>query len=181
MNERPEFSRPVRLDQIGSAADMVRIAADDSERAALAKRFGLSALDRLEADYALGMEASGIMARGQLRATLAQPCVATAEPVPEEVDTPFILRFVPEDQAPTHEETELSEQDCDTIFYSGGSIDMGEAVAETLALSLNPYPRAADADEWLRKMGVLSEEEASPFGALAALKDRMHGGTKADK
>lgn len=179
MSPQPEFPRPVRLDQIGRG-EPASIAADDAERAALARRFGLVSLDRLEADYTLNSEAGGIMARGHLRAALAQPCVATAEPVPEVIDTPFTLRFVPEEQAPDHEETELSEADCDTIFFTGGSIDMGEAVAESLALALNPYPRAPDADAWLKKMGVLSEEEASPFGALAALKDRMGKGDQAD-
>jgi hypothetical protein len=38
-------------------------------------------------------------------------------------------------------------------------------VAQTLALSLDPYPRSPHADETLRKLGVLSEEEAGPMAA----------------
>lgn len=165
----PEFSRVVRIDQLGRYADKVTIVAEEGERAALAKRFGLSSLDRLEADYALSQEEGAIMARGQMRATLAQPCVATGTPVPEEIDAPFTLRFVPE-SAVDVEEIELDADDCDTIGYSGEAIDMGEAVAETMALAMQPYPRAPDADRILREAGVLSEEQASPFAALLALK-----------
>ena len=52
--------------------------------------------------------------------------------------------------------------------------DLG-AVAETLALSLDPFPRAPDADAVLRAAGVLSEDEAvtGPFAALKGLKDKL--------
>ena len=44
-----------------------------------------------------------------------------------------------------------------------------------IALSLDPYPRSAGADAALKEAGVLTEEEASPFAALAALKSKMSG------
>ncbi len=169
----PEFSRPVRVDQLGRYAGPTRIAADEAERAALAKRFNLAALDRLEADYTLSGEGGAIMARGHVRADLAQPCVATGVPVPERIDTDFLLRFVPEDASmPEGEELELDAEDCDTIGYDGNVIDLGEAVAETVALAMEPYPRSPQADAYLREAGVLSEEQASPFAALLSLKDR---------
>lgn len=169
----PEFSRPIRADQVARHAQGVSISADAQERAALAKRFGLAALDRLEADYRLTEEESSILARGRIRATLAQPCVATGTPVAEEVDSDFTLRFVVEDASPAEgEELEVDAEDCDVIGYDGQMIDMGEAVAQTLALVMTPYPRAPDADAVLREAGVLSEEQASPFAALLALKDK---------
>jgi uncharacterized metal-binding protein YceD (DUF177 family) len=169
----PEFSRPVRLDQLGRHADGVTISATPEERAALMPRFGLLALDRLEADYALSVEGDAVMARGRVRATLAQPCVATATAVPETIDAPFVLRFVREgENVPEGEELELDAEDCDTIGFAGDAIDMGEAVAETMALAMEPYPRAADADAVLRAAGVMSEEQASPFAALLALKTK---------
>jgi len=56
------------------------------------------------------------------------------------------------------------------VFYDGSAIDLGGAIADTMALSLDPYPRSASADAALREAGVLTEEQASPFAALAALK-----------
>ena len=71
---------------------------------------------------------------------------------------------------------ELAEGELDVMHYEGGSIDLGEAVAQTLALGLDPYPRSPAAETALRESGVKSEEEAraesSPF---AALKDRLGG------
>ncbi len=75
--------------------------------------------------------------------------------------------------ARTDEEVELSETELDVTFYEGAEIDLGEAVAETLALSLDPFPRSAGADEALKAAGVKSEEEAGPFAALAGLRDKL--------
>lgn len=169
----PEFSHPVRIDQLARHAQPVTITAGATEREALARRFNLLALDRLEADYALSEENGAIFARGHVRADLAQPCVATGVPVPEKVDTDFLLRFVREgEDVPESEELELDADDCDTIGYDGLIIDMGEAVAQTIVLAMTPYPRSPQADSHLREAGVLSEEQASPFAALLSLKDK---------
>lgn len=172
MSGTPEFSRVVRADQVKRLTGETHIEASDAERAALAKRFGLLALDRLEADYALSEEAGAILARGRVRAALAQPCIASGEPVPETVDTDFSLRFVVESETAEGEELELDAEDIDTIGYDGQAIDMGEAVAETMALAMTPYPRSPDADAVLKAAGVLSEEQASPFAALLGLKGK---------
>lgn len=169
----PEFSRPIRVDQLARYVQSTTIIADDAEREALVKRFNLASLDRLEADYALSEDNGTIFARGRVRAALAQPCVATGVAVPESIDSDFLLRFVKEsDEMPEGEEMELDAEDCDTIGFDGLVIDMGEAVAETVALAMTPYPRAPDADAHLREAGVMSEEQASPFAALLALKDK---------
>ena len=169
----PEFSRPIRADQIARHAQSVTITADAAEREALARRFNLVSLDQLEADYALSEENGAIVARGRVRADLAQACVATGVPVPERINTDFLLRFVVESGAePEGEELEIDSDDCDIIGYDGQTLDMGEAVAETMALAITPYPRSPDADNYLRQAGVLSEEQASPFAALLSLKDK---------
>ena len=166
----PEFSRLIRLDQAISNAAGGTIAASAEERAALTIRFGLSALDSLDADYRMAEENGVLHTRGRLRARVAQPCVATGEPVPQAIDIPFVIRFLPEGTDGEQEEMELSEEDCDTVFFAGSGIDIGEAVAETLALALDPFPRAPDADAWLKKMGVKTQEQASPFAILQGLK-----------
>ena len=172
-NPAPEFSRPVRADQIARHAQGMTITADTNEREALAKRFNLLSLTRLEADYTLSENDSGIEARGHMRAELAQPCVATGGAVPETIDTEFLLRFVTErGDDGNDEELEIDSEDCDVIGYDGQTIDMGEAVAETMALAMTPYPRSGDADAYLKEAGVLSEEQASPFAVLQSLKDK---------
>ena len=173
MTAAPEFSRIESLERLGRSSKPVRIEATAQERAALARRLRLLALDRFAAEYMLVKEGQAIIANGRIEAALTQSCVATGEPVPEKLDEPFVIRFErePADQTPD-DEIELSADDCDVIFFSGDRIDMGEAMAETLSLSMNPYPRAPDADRILREAGVLSEEDASPFAKLRELTNK---------
>ncbi|WP_066658845.1 MULTISPECIES: YceD family protein [unclassified Sphingomonas] len=165
----PEFSRPQRLDAIGKGEHRVEISADAGERAALARRFGLIAIDRLDAVITVQRDATGVLARGNLQGAVVQACSVTGDPVPAQVDEAFAIRFLPEGTV-EGDEIELSDEECDTVFYSGGAIDLGEAAAETLALALDPFPRSPGADDALRKAGVLGEDETGPFAALAKLK-----------
>ena len=114
----PEFSRIVRLDAIGRMRWPAHIEADEAERAALARRFGFVALEALEADYSLSHENEGILATGEIRASLFQPCVATAEPVPERVREAFAIRFVPEDEDLAHGNEDEIEIDADGALIS---------------------------------------------------------------
>ncbi|MCM8731205.1 YceD family protein [Hephaestia sp. GCM10023244] len=171
----PEFSRPIRLDTIGEQPRRIAIEADATERAALAERFGLIAIDRLAATFTLQREADGIVAKGKVSAAVSQACVVTGEPVPAMVDEPVALRFV-QGVEPDEDEIELSDDALDTIAITGGAIDLGEAAAETVALALDPFPRAPGAEAVLRAAGVLSEEQARPLGALAGLKEKLARG-----
>jgi uncharacterized metal-binding protein YceD (DUF177 family) len=170
----PEFSRPHRIDTIGADGRSIRVEADAAERTALAKRFDLVAIDRLEADLSLSRNGDLVFAKGRIGAQVTQSCVATGEPVEAVIDEPFDILFSPA-PSPADEEIELSASECDTVFYSGGAIDLGEAVAETLSLSLDPWPRSPEAEAALKEAGVKAEEEAGKFGALAGLRDKLKG------
>ena len=163
------FAHAVRIDSIRDG-DRLDLAADDAERHAIAGRLGLGSIDRLEAHATLERKGDVVRAHGRLVASLEQSCVVTGEPVPAHVDEPFSLVFVPEPGTAAGEEIELGEEDCDTVFHDGAVIDLGGAIADTLALSLDPYPRSAAADAALKEAGVLSEEQASPFAVLAQLR-----------
>jgi uncharacterized metal-binding protein YceD (DUF177 family) len=172
----PEFSRPVRLDTLGEQPRAMTIAADPEERTALAARFGLIALDRLEAALTLSRSGEEVAAHGTLQAAVVQACVASGAPVPATLAAPFDILFRPQPEpGQPDEEIELSDSEMDVVFHGSGEIDIGEAVAETLALSLDPYPRSPDAEAILRAAGVKreGEEETGPFAALAALKDKL--------
>ena len=170
----PEFSRPFTIDTLGEGTRDIAIEANEAERAALATRFDLIAIESLAAEAVLTRKDDVINAIGRLRAKVLQSCVATATPLPAEISEAFSLRFVPT-LGGDEEEVELSEEDCDVVEYDKGAIDLGEAVAETMALSLDPFPRSPDADEILKAAGVLGESEVGPFAALKALKDKMGG------
>ncbi len=166
-----ELERPIRLDTLGEGARAMTIEADAAERAALATRFGLVALEKLEAFAEISRLGDAVLAEGRVTARVVQACVATGADVSAAINEPFVLHFVPE--AVAGEEIELGEGQLDEISYTGGAIDLGEAVAQTLALALDPFPRAPDADARLRAAGVVPEEEAGTPSGLKGLRDLL--------
>ena len=169
----PDFAHRLRLDQIGERTQ-IDFAADEAERQAIARRLGLESLDRFEGQALLSRDGDRVHAEGRVMASLAQSCVITGDPVASAIDEAFAIDFIPEPKVDrADEEIELAADDCDTVFHDGATVDLGAAVVDTLALALDPYPRSAGAKAALKEAGVLSEEEAGPFAALAALKDKL--------
>ena len=169
------FSEHIPLNQIRDG-QRIEMGADEDERRTIAGRLGLESLERLEAHAALSRDGESVRAEGRVKAALTQSCVATGEPVAAHVDAPVDLLFVPEPADGRDDEIELDEEDCDTVFHDGSAIEIGDAIADTLALSLDPYPRSVGAEAALKEAGVLSEAEAGPFAALAKLKKAGDGG-----
>jgi uncharacterized metal-binding protein YceD (DUF177 family) len=165
----PEFSRRIALDRAQGAQ---RIAADEAERAALARRFRLVRIDSLDAEAELDRDGADVTVTGRVIARAVQSCVATDAELPVEIDEPFALRFIPANAEHPGEEIELEPGACDTIEHVGLAIDLGEAAAQTLALALDPFPRAPDADQALKAAGVLSEGETGPFAALRGMLEK---------
>jgi len=169
-----DFAHRLPLDQIRDG-DRLDLAADADECSAIAGRLGLLSLDRLEAHAVLARDGQKVRATGRLKAALDQVCVATGESVPAHIDEPFELLFLPEPKVGlADEEIELGHADLDTMFHDGAAIDLGSAIADSLALALDPYPRSPSAGVALKEAGVISEE-AGPFAALAALKAKLGG------
>ena len=174
---QPEFSRTIRIDTLGEQPRRLSIEAEPGERERLAQRFGLVAIDRLAAESELARKGEEVRASGRLSGHVTQSCVATGEPVEQVVDETFDILFRPQPKSGApDEEVELSGPDMDVVFYDGASVDLGEAVAESLSLALDPWPRAPGAEETLKAAGVKSEADAkaesSPFAALAGYKGK---------
>lgn len=168
----PEFSRPERVDTIGDRARVIEISADQAERAALARRFDLVAIDRLDAQLTVRRESGGITVTGSVAAAVVQACSVTDDPLAVTIDEPVALRFV--EALDLGEEIELDEGALDTVEVEHGVIDLGEAAAETMALALDPFPRGPGAAAALKAAGVIGEDEVVPFNALTeALKAKL--------
>lgn len=163
-----EFSRIVDCGRMG---DGIRhLEADAKERAALAKRFALVAVDALTADIALQADGKIVTADGRMNAEIVQSCAVSGEDLPVSISEPLHFRFVPEGEHRPDEEVELSEVDCDDIEFAGTSFDLGEAVAQSLALAIDPFAVGPDAEKARKEAGVFGEEASGPFAALSALK-----------
>jgi uncharacterized metal-binding protein YceD (DUF177 family) len=168
------FAHRLKLDAIRDG-DRLELTADETERREVAERLGLQSLACLQAHATLTRKNARIEADGRILASLEQRCVVTGDPVPAHVDEAFSLVFMRAPDSRSDEEIELGSADCDVVFHDGSTIDLGGAIADTLALSLDPYPRSAGADAALKEAGILSEAEAGPFAALAQLKKGSEG------
>ncbi len=161
-----EFTRMVDLRGIGNAP--LRLSATPEERLALARRFALVRVERLEAEIALVPEAGRVDATGRLEADVVQPCAVSAEDLPVAIREPVQLRFVPAETvaARTEEEIELAAEELDEIAFTGTRFDLGEALAQTLALAIDPFAVGPAAEEARRRAGIVGEGASNPFAAL---------------
>ncbi|MCX7384077.1 MAG: DUF177 domain-containing protein [Alphaproteobacteria bacterium] len=160
LNEMP---RPQRVDGISAAGVTIDIAATTAECAAIALRLGVPGLKSLTARFRLHARGDGVIsAAATLSARLVRECVVSLEAFEVTQRETFPLRFVPAGSESPDPDPESE----DEIPYSGGTIDLGEAAVEQLALDLDPYPR---------KDGATLPDEAasapeSPFAAILKLR-----------
>ena len=105
------------------------------------------------------------------RAAVVQSCSVSGEDLPVSIDEPVSLHFVPaRGPSAPDEEIELEAQELDEIEFSGSLFDLGEELAQTLAVAIDPYAVGPNAEEARHKAGLLDKAISGPFAALAALK-----------
>lgn len=169
-----EFSRLVRVESIGSRAQVRKIEAREEERRSLAERLGLVALDGLSAIVELSRPAGDLVrARGHLIADVVQSCVITLAPVPAHIEADFGCNYAGggRPEAEVVDLDPLSEEEVEAL--TDGEIDIGETVAQQLAMALDPYPRAPGAawpDQGQPEAGAAGEARQKPFAGLERLK-----------
>jgi len=162
----PEWSVPIVAARVPEAGQTVRADAEAPVRAAVAARLGVPGIDALAFEARLVPTLGGaIAASGTISVRLTQVCVITLEPFDSKLSVPFDLRFV----ARPDEADALDPDAPDEIALEAGVLDLGEAVVQTLALALDPYPHAPGAA--LPESGTDAAAEG-PFAALA----RRRGG-----
>ena len=171
---RPEFSRVVSLNDLGRDEIRLDLLATAEECAALAWRFGLSAITGLRALGGLKRLGGGqVRLRVTLEAEVSQTCVVTLDPVVNRIEEDLDILFEPERRDSAAPDIAFDPA-ADREPLMGDSLDVGEIVAEELALSLDPYPRrpgiALDIGPGGRAAEAGEKPRSGPFEALAALK-----------
>lgn len=134
----PEFSRPLPITRIGPTGLDTTIEANPSERARLATRLKLPGIGTLSCRFRLFPgPRNSILAECWLTALITQICVVSLDEFEGAVTDHVMVRFVPAGI----ESTEIDPESPDEIPFTNGTIDLGEAAAEQLALALDPWPR----------------------------------------
>ncbi len=173
----PEFSRPIQVTELAGQR-VFDLKADAEERAKLATRFGLDALDRFVARVVVRPVAGNVTVdlSAHFEADVVQTCVVTLEPVRSTIAGDFEAIF----SSTVHLEEEGDSVDIDPEAPEppepivDGKIDLGEVVAERLGLEIDPFPRAPGAEFKGFTVGADAQERPverrNPFAALAKLR-----------
>jgi len=181
---RPAFSFMVRVGHVSANPFSVTLQADEKECLALARAWDVLRVEKLQAELqVMRWKRDGVRVKGVVKAVIVQACVVTLEPVSQLIDEELDQCFVPEgSKLARHDRDEGGEWVFDPHdpdppdVFSGDAIDVGALVGEHVALAIEPYPRkpgvafetAADS------MDLEPEKPATPFAALARLKDKKH-------
>ncbi len=159
-----EFSRPLQVDRVPALGCHERLAADEKECAALAKRFDLPRIHSLGGLLKVEpWRGGGLKITGTLNARVDQVSVISLDIFTSDLEFAVERYFL----SPRAGRPDADDDDIDVI--ENGCVDLGEILAETMALELDPYPRKAD------EVFVDIEEQPepakiSPFTALSKLK-----------
>jgi uncharacterized metal-binding protein YceD (DUF177 family) len=163
---------PVRRDDVPEQGLHLELVADEATRAAVAAVAGIRALPRLAAGFEVTRQGAGLRVVGEVRATVAQTCVVTLEPLTSEVSEPIDLAFVaaPAPDAADAAHTIDPEAADDPELLVEGVADLGAVATEFLLLAIDPYPRKPGA---VFAPPNTDEQRTHPFAALAARKKRQ--------
>ncbi len=150
MSAGNEFTRTLVVEPLPHAGLTFAVDATPAERTALARRLDLLALDRLAASGWIrrGEARGSVVVEGRLEAAVTQACVVSLAPVPASLAFDFRRLFVAAAPAagPTGREVVVDPVADEPEPLPGREIDIGEVVAEELALALDPYPRAPECE-----------------------------------
>lgn len=167
----PEYTHMIDLRQINDLPLVLE--PDETARRRLAGRFGISAIDTMRAELRLTSDGAKVEAKGHLSANIVQMCAISGEDFPVRISEPVALRFVPPLQGyQPDEEIEITADDCDEIEYEGSTFDLGEAVAQTLALAIDPFAEGPHAEKARAEHKLGGDIETGAFSALSVLKNK---------
>jgi uncharacterized metal-binding protein YceD (DUF177 family) len=159
----PEFSRPLEVARVPKLGSHEKLDATPAECKALARRLGVPAVNSLTATlHAKPWRGGGLQVKGELIARLDRESVVSLEQFAT-TETLAVERYFL--AVPAGADLE-SDEDIDEIV--GGFVDLGELVAETLALDMEPYPRMPGETFASAEPAEAPEEEKipNPFKAL---------------
>ncbi|MBK1668644.1 hypothetical protein CKO28_11450 [Rhodovibrio sodomensis] len=174
-----EFSRKLRLDKLAGGPVERSLEAKPEECRQLCARLGLDGLSALTGTLSVSrlIDSPLIRVEGSFAAHVRQTCVVKLEPFDAKVGESFVQLYTLDPAAAEAEEGEVFvalEEDDTPEPLTGDSLDLGEVLAEQLALALDPHPRAPDAEFDPARYGVAPDEDEepddTPFAVLRQLK-----------
>jgi len=128
----------VRPDEIpDSGLELELVQGPEILEAYIPREAGFELLEPVRSQFSLRRRGREVAVSGWVRTTLALPCDRCLADVVQPVDRRVETVFVPHPKVPEGGQIELTEKDLEVEFYGPeGVIDLGEVIAEELALAL---------------------------------------------
>ena len=162
-----------KLDEIPRRGVSERRKAGDSLRLTIAEELGVKACTRLIAEYSIRNAGGGrFELSGTLDSEFSRVCVVSLSPITETIKETLDCIFVPPEHLPerqSKEEEALAVEEIEPITKE--TIEVGRIIYEVIAATLDPYPRANDAELELSSDSTEQVSLENPFAALQKLKD----------
>jgi len=180
MSEGLPLTHSYNLARLGNAGDEVRFAANEAERAAIAKWAGVLSVEKLEVGVQIKKLAPNRFGLTfELAAEVSQACVVSLEPVPGRIRHSFSRELVftgPSRHRPDQADKVGKGTESEAVVdleegpeeITSLHLDLAVPVLEEFVLSLDPYPRRQGV-EFTPKTGD-SDPPESPFAVLKGLK-----------
>ncbi len=178
MSRAPQHFRipdaTIRLDSMPAAGRELDLVVERPEREAIAVDLGVTAVDRLTVRLTAVRFRGGIRVTGRLDALVVQPSVISLEPVLQEIEESIDRVFLPGSEkpyaGPANAEVfvDLEHEEIPDHF-DGNEADLTDLIVETLALAIDPYPKAEG--EALGEVGDDDTEDELPFAGLKVLRN----------
>ncbi len=179
-----EWSHFIETAEIDHKLTKIEVSPAEELYPALCKRLDIHAIENFTVQFGLKRNSVNkvIQVTGKITATVNQKCVVSTEPVPEKIEDEFESWYAEPNQAVSfakakrermtekeREEQPMLEEYDDPETVIDGKVDLGELAVQYLSLSLNPYPRSADASYDSNYPPMGDEPEGvydNPFSAL---------------
>lgn len=181
--QQAEFSRLFSLEDLGEDDLAIALQSTAEERAALARRFDVAAIDSFSATAKLARREGGVVALTvTIRARLTQTCVISLEPFESVIEETAERLFAPVGaisgalpMQPADEIAIAAEEADPPEPLAGSEIDLGEVAAEQLGLAIDPYPKRPGVVFGRAEFRGPSGQEPgeSPFAVLATVRTKQ--------
>lgn len=180
MTDKHSLDCSIKIADLEREPKHFKLVATEAQCKDLAERFDLVAIESLSGDMSVWDEGadSGVHVKGSISAKLTQRCIASLKPVEETLETDFELMLVDPAMADRMDDegVYLDPDAPDYDALEGDIVPLGEVLAQTLSISMNPYPRAEGAELEAKKLSGVSVnepelEKPNPFAVLAKTRD----------
>jgi hypothetical protein len=170
-------SLKVDVARLAAKGVVVKLEADDAQRAALAAAHGLDAVGDFRFELRISpWKRDGAQVAGKVTAAITQSCIVSLDPVEAVIDEEVSSIFVPENSRLSSSRTVDGEilldsegEDAPEVF-SGNRVDVGALAEEFFELAIDPYPRRAGVElpETVRDSAddVIAEPPFAKLGSL---------------